>query len=214
MRRLLLFISSIALISLSIPLTRVRIDEINEVECAEEDRIREGKYILTHFSAWVDVTSENGKKESLIESTRKTGLMADFLFAKRNVYACWFDSLKDKCKGTKAVLVCPPEWAFNDGVTVKFEVEVVKVSEKPLAEDMFVKLDTNDNGVIERLEFSDYFEKRSADDVPWGLFAREDLNEDDELTWVEFKGPKGTQPPVSVRFFFLLFSSSNITCYI
>lgn len=172
-----------------------------------------GKYLLVHFTAKVDVSSEAGEPGQLIENTRAVGMLNDIHFSKEEAFACWIEVLEGKCEGVKAEFVCPPKSAFNDGRTIWFEVEVVEVSDSRKPQNLFDHLDVNKDGVISHHEFTDHFMKRSTDELPLGLFAKEDKNEDSELTWVEFKGEKGTQPPVYAQIRLLVRGAAFRCCH-
>lgn len=55
-------------------------------------------------------------------------------------------------------------------------------------------IDTDSNGFLDKAEIDAYFEKMGRA-VPDGLWENEDKDGDGKISWDEFSGPKGTEPP-------------------
>ena len=64
--------------------------------------------------------------------------------------------------------------------------------------DAFDKFDTNPkDGKLSKEEVLAFFKKQGRDELPEGLWEKEDKNEDGVISWEEFSGPKGkTAPPL------------------
>ena len=62
-------------------------------------------------------------------------------------------------------------------------------------EDLFTPMDADGSGGITEAEMSDYFQRKAGVDVPEGLFASDDKNNDGVVSHEEFSGPKARQPP-------------------
>ena len=104
------------------------------------------------------------------------------------------------------ILVVPPELAFGDagaggglipgGATLKFDVDLVDVdSEPPAPPNMFVMFDSNGDGKVSIEEMEAAFVQNG-----WGfseaIFTNQDTDGDGFLSWDEYQGPKGKEPPV------------------
>jgi len=80
-------------------------------------------------------------------------------------------------------------------IQLNFDVEVVAISDgPPPPPNYFAQIDLNGDGALDKAEIDAYFEKMGHP-VPEELWASEDKNGDGKISWEEFSGPKGTEPP-------------------
>jgi len=64
---------------------------------------------------------------------------------------------------------------------------------------MFMYIDKNSDGYISVEEFKNHFSGlHDGRPVPFGLFHREDVDQDGAVSWFEFSGPKGNSQPTSM----------------
>ena len=83
------------------------------------------------------------------------------------------------------------------GATLNFDVEVVDITEGPPEPNIFKDLDGDVDGKLSKEEVLAFFKKQGRDELPEGLWEKEDKNEDGVISWEEFSGPKGkTAPPL------------------
>lgn len=64
----------------------------------------------------------------------------------------------------------------------------------PPQPNLFEELDTDTNGKLSKAEIEAFFAKQGQP-MPDELWEHEDKNKDGFITWDEFGGPKGTEPP-------------------
>ena len=58
-------------------------------------------------------------------------------------------------------------------------------------------LDVDEDAKLTKEEVLAFFKKQGRDELPEGLWEKEDKNEDGVISWEEFSGPKGkTAPPL------------------
>ncbi len=55
-------------------------------------------------------------------------------------------------------------------------------------------IDENDDGFLDKDEITAYFQQMGRE-VPDELWEAEDKDKDGKISWEEFSGPKGTEPP-------------------
>jgi len=119
----------------------------------------------------------------------------------------WDQGILGLCVGAKAILTIPPKLGYGErgaggaipgGATLKFDVEVVKISEdtgSPEArysgENLFAEIDTDENGHLTSEEILAYFKTQGMEEIPEGLMEHEDKDNDGKISWEEFSGPKG-----------------------
>jgi hypothetical protein len=116
----------------------------------------------------------------------------------------WVTGLNGICEGAKVSLVVPPELGeVTDppGGTIRYEIEILEVSDEPLEPpDMFAHVDKDADGYISLDEFQTHFSAmNNGNPVPFALFQREDVNLDGSISWHEFSGPKGLLPPPNMK---------------
>lgn len=115
------------------------------------------------------------------------------------------EGLLGLCVGTKATLVIPPEMGYGasgagadipGGATLNFDVEIVGKSDgPPPPPNYFAMIDSNKDGFLDKEEIEAYFKQMGAE-VPDALWEHEDKDKDGKISWDEFSGPKGTEPPI------------------
>ena len=75
--------------------------------------------------------------------------------------------------------------------------KVVDITEGPPEPNIFKDLDGDVDGKLSKEEVLAFFKKQGRDELPEGLWEKEDKNEDGVISWEEFSGPKGkTAPPL------------------
>jgi len=85
--------------------------------------------------------------------------------------------------------------AIPGGATLHFDVEVVDITDgPPPGPNVFVEIDTNADGKIDKSEVEAYFKNMGQDTVPPELWENEDKDGDGFISWEEFSGPKGSNP--------------------
>jgi Ca2+-binding EF-hand superfamily protein len=92
------------------------------------------------------------------------------------------------------------EFSGPKGTTVKGKEAVEKrrvesgpsSNTQPAQSNVFVILDTDENGLISKTEFFAQLQDEN-------LWTQEDVNQDGSISWQEFSGPKGENPPTPRR---------------
>lgn len=150
----------------------------------------------------------------LPDRRRMDGLIRSTVFSSRSliysIFLCVFVAGWDKgivglCKGAKANLVIPPEMAYGQngagdvipgGATLKFDVEVVDIdTNPPPMPNTFKEIDTDADGKLTKEEVEAFFQKTRGVGTPDGLWENEDADSDGFISWLEFGGHKGDNPP-------------------
>ena len=104
--------------------------------------------------------------------------------------------------GSLWVVIRAAKWSGGNGIGPKitalnFDVEVVDITEWPPEPNIFKDLDGDEDGKLSKEEVLAYFKKQGRDELPEGLWEKEDKNEDGVISWEECSGPKGkTAPPL------------------
>lgn len=128
----------------------------------------------------------------------------------------WDEGLLDMCVGEKRVLTIPASMGYGEagspptipgGATLKFEVELLSISDQPLDDnqdgaegydDTFKMLDHDSNGEVTKEELKQYLVKQEGDGLPQGdelsgliddIFKHEDKNKDGVIARDEFGKP-------------------------
>ncbi len=74
------------------------------IECADEDKVKEGDYISVVITGKIDETSEVGEKGfQFLDS-----ILYEFQIGKGEVIQGWDIGLMGLCRGTKAAIIVPP----------------------------------------------------------------------------------------------------------
>ena len=173
-----------------------------------EDLVAKDNFIGLHYRATVDESSQHGEKGKELDSSYKKGFAQGVAVGQGKVIPGLDIGLIGLCKRSKATLIIPPHLAYGDsgnpphlpgGVTLKYEVEIVDVQPKseppPEPPNEFAKIDSNDDYKLSKKEVQDYFDKQNQPIDLERLFKDEDKNQDGYISWEEFTGSKGNQPP-------------------
>jgi len=173
-------------------------------ECADEEKVAAGMNLSMHYTGSIDESSETGEKGKVFDSSVGRGQTFDFEIGQGRVIKGWDEGLVGLCKGAKATLVIPPEMGYGEsgagadipgGATLKFEVEVVDISDDaPPQPNFFAQIDTDGSGDLTKEEVEAYFKDVVGRDIPEGLWEGEDKDGDGIISWEEFSGPKGDGP--------------------
>ena len=166
------------------------------------DSVRAGKYVSVKYSGYIDESSETGVKGFKFDSNENQEDTFNFTVGKGKVIRGMDEGLIGLCKGAKATLILPPDYgygtegAFDDvpgGATLRFDVEVVNLTDPPAEANVFAMIDKDGDGRITKSEVEAYFGKAAA--VPPGVWENNDKDGDGIITWEEFTGPKGDVDP-------------------
>merc|ERR1712038_41617 len=91
-----------------------------------------GDTVIAHYTG----TLENGQE---FDCSRKRGVPLYFPIGERRVIPCWDQLILKMQVGERAVLTCPPEYAYGSrgaggvippNATLKFDVELVDIKDK------------------------------------------------------------------------------------
>ncbi|EJK52763.1 hypothetical protein THAOC_27931 [Thalassiosira oceanica] len=201
--------SETILLALALVATAVKAELKVEVydgpkECEDDQKVKSGSYLSMHYTGTIDQSSATGEKGSKFDSSRDRGQTFDVQIGVGQVIQGWDEGIVGLCKGAKANLIIPPEMGYGDsgaggaipgGATLHFDVEVVDIKDGPPdAPNVFLEIDTNADGKIDKSEVEGYFKKMGQDDVPPELWENEDKDGDGFISWEEFSGPKGPNP--------------------
>lgn len=128
----------------------------------------------------------------------------------------WDQGLLDMCVGEKRKLTIPSQLAYGEqgagkvippGATLKFDVELVAINEAPAIDNVFKKIDTDEDNQLSKEEVAGYIKKHipapendeSADPerpvqdpfkITEEIFQHEDADRDGYISFDEFSGPK------------------------
>jgi len=170
-------------------------------DCDSQPKAGRDKWILVHFKATVDESSRSGKHGEVFQDSKEVGLPIVVQLKENEVIPGWIDGLEGVCAKAKVSMVVPPEIGYGDDITMRFDIELLDVSDTPIDEpSLFDVLDADKDGQISIPEFEAHFKHRKAEldengKPPMGLFMKDDVNQNAKLNWEEFSGPKGTAPP-------------------
>jgi len=174
-------------------------------ECADEAKVKSGDFLEMHYTGTIDESSETGEKGKKFDSSRDRGATFDFQIGQGRVIKGWDEGIVGLCKGAKATLVIPPDMGYGDsgagadipgGATLNFDVEVVDIKDgPPPPPNYFAMIDLNGDGFLDKSEIEAYFQQMGRE-VPDALWEQEDKDKDGKISWDEFSGPKGNEPPI------------------
>jgi len=177
------------------------------VECDDAEKISDGQHVAIHYVGTIDESSVSGVAGTEFDSSRKRSEPFSFQIGKGQVIEGWDKGLIGLCKGETGVLVIPPDMAYGDEqagpdipgkATLRFDVEIIDVGlEAPPEPNTFAEIDLNEDGNLDHEEVLAYFKNMGQDEIPEGVFAQEDADEDGVISWAEFSGPKGDHPAAS-----------------
>jgi len=174
-------------------------------ECEPKDMLKPMEYVQMHYTGTIDKSSQTGVPGKKFDSSRDRGNTFDFQLGAGRVIQGWDKGLVGLCVGAKAVLTIPPEMGYGGqgagadipgGATLSFDVEVVgKSLEGPPEPNLFKDLDTDKDAKLTKEEVLEFFKKQGKEELPEGLWEKEDKDGDGFISWDEFGGPKGSAPP-------------------
>lgn len=163
-----------------------------------------GDKLAMHYSGYIDESSATGKPGSMFDSSLNRGTPLDFVLGAGRVIKGWDQGLTDMCVGEKRTLIIPPELGYGSrgaggaipgGATLKFDVELVSIGVEAPPPNIFAEIDADNDGLITKAEMMEWFARVRKQNIPAGVFEREDANKDGVISWTEFSGPKGEAPP-------------------
>lgn len=180
-------------------------------ECANkgtEDKptkIEKNHVVGLHFT--VTIVDDDGSIGRKIESSRDgVGIAPSFTVGQGKVIAGLDQGLIGLCKGSSAYIIVPPNLAYGrmgkpeQGVMydtiLRYDVEILDI--QPPAPNDFVNIDSNKDWEISIDEAREYFETLNQMVNLDTLWNDEDTNGDGYISWEEFKGPKGSDPPPKI----------------
>ena len=152
----------------------------------------------------IDASSKTGVAGKDFDSSRERGEVFETQIGVGEVIKGWDQGLVGLCKGAKAKLIIPPHLGYGKqgagreipgDATLNFDVEVVSVETGPEPPNLFADLDKNKDGKLTPEEILQYFKAQGIDKLPDGLMDNEDKDKDGFVSWSEFGGPKGKEPP-------------------
>jgi hypothetical protein len=173
--------------------------------CKDDLKAGKGKWIMVHFSASVDDSSKAGKAGQVFQNSKEVGLPIVVQLAEKEVVPGWIVGLEGLCESSNVTLVVSPEMGYGDDLTMRFDIEILQVSDSEIQEpSLFDLIDADVDGQISLTEFEHHFKARSSEldengEAPLGLFMKDDVNQNAFLNWEEFSGPKGTSPPSTAQ---------------
>ncbi|KAH9249518.1 hypothetical protein BASA81_012691 [Batrachochytrium salamandrivorans] len=175
--------------------------------CVPEHVVKLGDYALVHFTAQIDQSSAKGTKGEVLQNSNEVGVPIIVQFKPEEILDGWIQGLVGvACEGSVIEVVVPPSLGFGEDLTVLFTINLLKVSSDPIEEpSLFDVIDINSDGQVSLGEFEFYFKEKRPTELtkdgkaPTGLFFKDDVNQNKHLSWHEFSGPKGTEPPTLAK---------------
>lgn len=198
------WLAAVFMLSVSKAAESIKITQTDgPTDCIE--KTAEGHYLSMHYTGYIDESSETGIRGSQFDSSVSRGKTFDFKLGSGQVIPGWDKGLVGLCKGAKATLILPPHMGYGakgsgvnipGGATLRFDVEVVDfTSNAPPQPNLFNDLDTDRDRKLSRDEVLTFFKKQGQENIPEGLWEKEDKDKDGFVSWVEFSGPKGKNSP-------------------
>ncbi|EOD37677.1 FKBP type peptidylprolyl isomerase [Emiliania huxleyi CCMP1516] len=170
-------------------------------ECEDADKLKKGEHVSMHYTGTIDKDSAAGTPGKQFDSSRGRGKTFDFQLGAGRVIQGWDKGLEGLCVGAKAVLTIPPDMGYGargaggdipGGAALSFDVEVVSHSDEgPPEPNLFKDLDTDKDAKLTKEEVLAFFKQQGKEELPEGLWEKEDKDKDGFISWEEFGGPKG-----------------------
>ena len=170
-----------------------------------DKKSKKGHFLHMHYTGTIDESSEKGTKGKKFDSSRDRGDPFTFPLGGGQVIKGWDQGLVDMCEGEKRTLIIPPALGYGDsgagsdipgGATLNFEVELVKIDDKPPPQpNIFKEIEGNGDKKISFDELKAWFKEKQnmADEGKLKeIMTAEDKDKDGFISWEEFSGPKGT----------------------
>ena len=172
-------------------------------------KIEKNHVVGLHFTVTIVNEDDYGSSSPgrKIESSRDgVGIAPSFTVGQGKVIAGLDQGLIGLCKGSSAYIIVPPNLAYGrigkpeqgvlSNTILQYDVEILDI-QPPVPND-FVKIDSNMDWEISIDEAREYFEKLGQMVNLDTLWNDEDTNGDGYISWEEFKGPKGSDPPPKI----------------
>eukprot|EP00912_Choanoflagellata_sp_UC4_P001245 UC4_evm6s776 len=157
-----------------------------------------------HYTGTIDESSEAGVKGSKFDSSRDRNEPFEFTVGQGQVIKGWDMGLLNMCIGEKRTLVLQPEFGYGErgagedippGATLNFETELVGIEDAPPQPNLFKEMDKDEDLHLSEEEIGAWFKETQDREIPEGLMENEDQDKDGKVSWEEFSGPKGDEPP-------------------
>jgi len=168
-------------------------------ECEENSKVRNWDHLEIHYTGSIDESSETGEKGYMFDSSLKRQQSFDFQIGANEVIDGWDDGIVGLCKGAKAILIIPPDKGYGShgiegagipgGATLRFDVEIININNRPPLSFYFTQLDENQDGFVEQGEIQAFIQKT--------LGYLQDRDGDGKVSWEEIIGYKAIQPSPS-----------------
>ena len=197
----ILFVGAAAITAVAAAELKINIYE-GPRECDESNKVKVGDKVGIHYTGTIDESSKNGILGQQFDSSRDRNIILDVTVGFGDLIDGWDIGLIGICKGAKAILVIPPEMGYGSsgvgdgdiipgGATLKFDVEVVSVTEPPPQLNLFNELDIDQDDVLTPEEIHMHFRKENPNaEMPPDLMEKEDKNKDGVVSREEFGGPR------------------------
>jgi FKBP-type peptidyl-prolyl cis-trans isomerase len=190
-----------------------------EDECPIEKKVKPGDAIEMHWVGHL-LKSINAQTASAVQGKQfadsrstddKSGGRLDFRAGGGQLIDGWDDGIIGLCEGNKAELIIPAAQAYKQegnvdlgvppNADIRIDVEILSVApggalEAPKDDEVnaFWDMDFDANGKIAKEEMDHYFLIKE-EEQPEALFEYNGKDKNGAISWLEFKGPKGTLPP-------------------
>eukprot|EP00105_Crassostrea_gigas_P004193 XP_011417332.1 PREDICTED: FK506-binding protein 2 isoform X1 [Crassostrea gigas] len=184
--------------------------KIDVLQTVEDDKCTRKSKRLDMLSMHYVGTLEDGTK---FDSSADHGQPFSFQLGIGQVIKGWDQGLLDMCIGEKRKLTIPSHLGYGDQgagekippkSTLIFEVELLDVQDGPKPENIFKKIDTDEDNKLSREEISAHLvdlsrqtygfpvdnKSEEHQKVVDGIFYWEDSDKDGIITHDEFTGPK------------------------
>ncbi|XP_052674703.1 uncharacterized protein LOC128156570 isoform X1 [Crassostrea angulata] len=184
--------------------------KIDVLKTVEDDKCTRKSKRLDMLSMHYVGTLEDGTK---FDSSADHGQPFSFQLGIGQVIKGWDQGLLDMCIGEKRKLTIPSHLGYGDQgagekippkATLIFEVELLDVQDGPKPENIFKKIDTDEDNKLSREEISAHLvdlsrqtygfpvdnKSEEHQKVVDGIFYWEDSDKDGIITHDEFTGPK------------------------